>query len=236
MSFPRAANNRDASASYSLASTLTSLLSDAAAQRCEESTTTVNSSTGSSPRNNHSSPRGAGKEGNQTKWRQRKTPPRDLRRAAPVRESATSRARAELRRSRAAGTSAPPSPRASGRPTTSAPPRSTRPPPPPSARRRRSGRGRAARRLRGGRAGTGERGGAGGAVESLTLAEVTSRELRSGEVAWAERAAAWEAEATAAAEAASPHRRPSKPSTPEWVAATERRREAGAKAGALRRN
>ena len=37
MSFPRAANNRDASASYSLASTLTSLLSDAAAQRCEES-------------------------------------------------------------------------------------------------------------------------------------------------------------------------------------------------------
>ena len=81
MSFPRAANNRDASASYSLTSTLTSLLSDAAAQRCEESTTTVNSSTGSSPRNHHSSPRGAGKEGNQTKWRQRKTPPRDLRRA-----------------------------------------------------------------------------------------------------------------------------------------------------------
>ena len=235
MSFPRAANNRDASASYSLASTLTSLLSDAAAQRCEESTTTVNSSTGSSPRNHHSSPRGAGKEGNQTKWRQRKTPPHDLRRAAPVRESATSRARAELaalarredeRAAVAAGLRPSYDERAAA--IHSAAAAALR----PAAAEWAAAELRAA--LEEVEPGLVSEAARAARLELLTLAEVTNRELRSGEVAWAERAAAWEAEATAAAEAASPHRRPSKPSPPEWVAAMERRREAGARAGALR--
>ena len=68
----------------------TSLLSDAAA--CRWRSATVNSSTGSSPRNHRLEPRGAGKSG-QTKWRQRKTPPRDLRRRRPCARARRQRAR-----------------------------------------------------------------------------------------------------------------------------------------------